>query len=61
MNSVSELSLWIEIPVAVLLVVSPRWISIWQSASGRLLIRPCSCWKSSRHRLQLCFCAMLDA
>ena len=25
------------------LVVRPRWISIWQSASGRLLISPCSC------------------
>ena len=29
--------------IAVLLVVRPRWISIWQSASGRLLISPCSC------------------
>ena len=30
----------------------------FQSVSGRLLIKPCSCWKSRRHRLQLCFWAM---
>ena len=28
---------------------------------GRADTRPCSCWKSSRTRWQLCFCATLDA
>ena len=47
--------------IATLEVVRVRWISIWLSPRGRLLISPCSCWKSSRTSWQLCFWAMLDA
>ena len=45
--------------MAVELVVRPRCISMRFCASGREDIRPCSCWKSSRRRTQLCFWAML--
>ena len=44
--------------MATLEVVSPRWMVISFSPSGRLLISPSSCRKSNVVNWQLYFCAM---
>ena len=44
--------------IAVLLVVSPRWISTALQPRGREDKKPCSCWKSRRRIVQLYFCAI---